>query len=105
MCGILFLLLSKGLVLLKEHAVAAEDTPSGAAAINVAEATANGNAAIMGTHLRLRGLPWDVNEEAVIRFLKPVTNVTESDVCVCLGLDVSKSKAVLGAFGIVRFPS
>lgn len=87
MCGILFLLLSKGLLLLKEHSVNVEDQFSGEAAKPLVPPAANGFSGV-GTHIRLRGLPWDVNEDAIIRFLKPVVDVTELDVCVCVGLNV-----------------
>ncbi|KAL8273164.1 hypothetical protein Esti_002922 [Eimeria stiedai] len=102
MCGLLSLLLSKGLLLLKEHALSVQDESStnnntsaspasipisnGADGSRSAGAT-GGVAPGVGTHLRLRGLPWDVNDEAVIRFLKPVVNVEPPDVCVCVGLD------------------
>lgn len=87
MCGILFLLLSKGLLLLKEHSVNVEDQFSEEAAKPLVPPAANGFSGV-GTHIRLRGLPWDVNEDAIIRFLKPVVDVTELDVCVCVGLNV-----------------
>ncbi|XP_026193774.1 heterogeneous nuclear ribonucleoprotein H2 [Cyclospora cayetanensis] len=86
MCGILFLLLSKGLVLQKEHAVNLDEAASGEASKSATDAAGNGILSV-GTHLRLRGLPWDVNEEAVVRFLKPVASITEADVCVCVGLN------------------
>lgn len=87
MCAILFLLLSKGLLLLKEHSINVEDPSSGETLKPVGAPAANGFAGV-GTHIRLRGLPWDVNEDAIIRFLKPVVDVTELDVCVCVGLNV-----------------
>ncbi|CDJ46738.1 RRM domain-containing protein, putative [Eimeria brunetti] len=86
MCGILFLLLSKGLVLLKEHSANVEDPSSGESPKPHVAPAANGFAGV-GTHIRLRGLPWDVTEDAIVRFLKPVVDVTELDVCVCVGLN------------------
>ncbi|KAL8437695.1 hypothetical protein ACSSS7_000720 [Eimeria intestinalis] len=70
--------------------VAAVAAAAAAAAATAATAATGGGPPQpgVGTHLRLRGLPWDVTDEAVIRFLKPVVNVTPADVCVCVGLDV-----------------
>ncbi|CDJ32193.1 RRM domain-containing protein, putative [Eimeria mitis] len=85
-CSILFLLLSKGLVLLKEHSVNVED-PSALEALKPLVAPAANGFSGVGTHIRLRGLPWDVTEDAIVRFLKPVVDVTELDVCVCVGLN------------------
>lgn len=86
MCAILFLLLSKGLVLLKEHCVNVEDPPRQTP--KPLSAPASNGIPGVGTHIRLRGLPWDVNEDAIIRFVKPVVEIRESDVCVCVGLNV-----------------
>lgn len=86
MCAILFLLLSKGLVLLKEHSVNVEDPPR--QTTKPLPTPASNGIPGVGTHIRLRGLPWDVNEDAIIRFVKPVVEIRESDVCVCVGLNV-----------------
>ncbi|CDJ40144.1 RRM domain-containing protein, putative [Eimeria tenella] len=85
MCAILFLLLSKGLVLLKEHSVNVEDPPR--QTTKPLPTPASNGIPGVGTHIRLRGLPWDVNEDAIIRFVKPVVEIRESDVCVCVGLN------------------
>lgn len=80
MANMLVLLLSKGFVLKKEHAITVDEAE--------ADATATGTGGV-GTHIRLRGLPWDVTTDSVVQFLKPVASVEEIDVCICLGLDVS----------------